>query len=97
MKPYHVAFTMLYVVLALVAGLLIGQQIERNRPNDRQSVHELVFATCEVSRVSDLVTEQECADAQYTYKVEYLCGRADNLKAHDRKCWTEDNYKIERF
>lgn len=88
----------LYIVLALVAGAVIGQQVERSTHQDsRSSVHELVKGTCDISRVSDLITEQECADAQYQYGVEYLCGKADNLKAADRNCWTEDNYNLERY
>lgn len=87
----------LYIVLALLAGAVIGQQIEASRSTPRDTLHELVFATCEVSRVSDLVTEEKCGEVQDTYKIEYLCGPAADLKAQDRKCWTEDNYNLEGF
>ncbi|MGV9002384.1 MAG: hypothetical protein ACOH18_05530 [Candidatus Saccharimonadaceae bacterium] len=87
----------LYIVLALVAGALIGQQIERSRPTDRKTAHELVFATCEISRTSDLVTEEKCADVQVQYGIEYLCGPTKDLKDLDRNCWTEDNYNLERY
>ena len=81
MKPQQITLVILYVVLALVAGLLIGQQVERDQPNDRKALHELVKGTCDISRVSDLISEQECGDAQIKYRIKYLCAKADNLKA----------------
>lgn len=90
-------FVVMFAFIVFCLGGFTGQQIEKAPHAEHQKAHAIVQQTCDLSRTGDYVTEQQCADVQYNFKIEYLCGKADDLKSLDRKCWTEDNLELEAF
>lgn len=81
-------------VVAILAIIVLGQYNDA-RAELRDSKHAYVYATCQASRTSAIITEQECAEAQYNAKVEYLCTMRNSSSINH--CWTEDNDQLERY
>jgi len=81
--------------VAFASGVGTGWAMERSSHDPHFVNHELVYATCQLSRTGDLQTEQECADVQYDNQIEYLC--KDASTSPDNECWTEDNNELERY
>lgn len=98
MRKQIKTFTLICLLgVAFCVGGFVGQQLEKAPHAEHHHAHEIVQKTCDLSRTGDNVTEQQCADVQYQYKVEYLCGKADELKSLQRHCWTEDNLELEAY
>ena len=81
--------------LALAGGWALGHALDRHEHDQHWQNHELVYATCQLSRTGDLQTEKECADAQFNTKIEYICKEANTSPATE--CWTQDNNQLEEY
>jgi len=56
---------------------------------------KLVYMTCETSRTTNLVSEEQCANAQYFSKYEFLCTMRNSSVINH--CWTEKNDQLEQY
>lgn len=90
MRLIKVTFFLFIVWASVVLGFMAWTVHETARaPLQDASAYnaELVYETCQQSRMSPTIDERGCADLQDQLGYEYLC-KANNASA-DNVCWVE--------
>lgn len=103
-KPLILVSIVVVILSAMVVTLQVQLQNSQRQTRTVQaqldhapkaSARDMVKAACDVSRLTEKISEQTCGELQDYYKVEYLCSKTYIVNNQvTRDCWVEDNDQL---